>query len=140
MFFFSTICSGPKLALQEACDKDEDVCEDPNAVCLNGRCECKAGYRNTNHTCGKNVCVGIKIKRNSVLYRQCLIVINLLIILVSTSEEGSADAPCMANNVCRDPQSVCAQGICRCNPTHYAKDGQCCEYLAFHLQRSNEHV
>lgn len=44
--------SGPKIALLNACDKDHDVCEDPNAVCVNGRCECKPGYRRSNTSCG----------------------------------------------------------------------------------------
>ena len=50
------------------------------------------------------------------------------IFIVSTSEAGSADAPCLPGNICLDNNSVCAQGICRCNPGYYAKEGQCCMY------------
>lgn len=48
--------SGPKIPLSDACDRDRDVCHDHNALCQNGRCECKDGYREGDgeerRTCG----------------------------------------------------------------------------------------
>ena len=75
------------------------MCLDPNAVCINGRCECKRGYVIEAGTC------------------------------VSTSEEGSADAPCLPGGLCLDKNSICAQGLCRCSLGHYAKEGQCCKLV-----------
>ena len=42
---------GPKIPLGEACIATIDVCDDSNALCLNGRCECKNEYHEENKMC-----------------------------------------------------------------------------------------
>ena len=47
---------------------------------------------------------------------------------VSSSGEGYPEAPCrQPGNECYDKNSVCAQGLCKCNPGYYSKEGQCCK-------------
>ena len=55
------VLSGPTFQLEKTCD-EEDVCEDHNAVCEHGRCECQEGYRAKNEECG--MCVTY-LKRNN---------------------------------------------------------------------------
>ncbi len=50
-----TTCSfsGPEIPLGDSCTLNLDVCEDGNAHCINGRCECEFGYTEENNMCGK---------------------------------------------------------------------------------------
>ena len=45
--------TGPKIPLGDACIAAIDVCADANAVCLNGRCECKEEYHQEGGICCK---------------------------------------------------------------------------------------
>ena len=56
--------------------------------------------------------------------------------LVSTAHDGSPDAPCLANGVCTDRQSVCVGGVCRCQLNHYASAGRCRKTHHFTYQRT----
>ncbi len=54
--------------------------------------------------------------------------------LLVYKESGFAEGPCsQPGNGCRDMNSVCAQGICKCNPGYFAREGQCCKYYAIRI-------
>ncbi len=115
--------SVPQVPLGKPCNpRDEAPCQDPQAECRRGLCQCSGEFYEAGGACGElsfpNVATPLESENGTIQNNLC-----------TTEPRGTPGAPCLPPPTqCLDAQSECRQGTCQCIPGYYLKDSRCREY------------